>query len=340
MISTLMRRNPRARGLILPFFVCLTLSFGLGSAIASGKGASSIVVMVPPEGFRFNSETAKSNSYQHSIKDPHYRTRAMAEFNAMVSRLRKNGIQVILLHQSKQYPDAVFPNNWFSTHINSTDKTTLILYPMYTANRQAEVNRDGLIKVLKQHGISIDNIVDLRNKTDDVLEGTGSMVLDREHHIIYASLSPRTRQSMVYKVAKLLHYTPVVFHATDDKNTAIYHTNVMMGIASQYAVVCLECIQNKKERTAVMNSLTTSKHEIIAINHGQVTHLCGNVLELISKSHGSLLVMSQQAYEHFSPTQRRQISAYSKPLPMDLTTIEIVGGGSARCMLAEVFSKK
>ncbi len=256
----------------------------------------------------------------------------------MVSKLRENGVTVIILRQDKTFPDAVFPNNWFSTHVDNHGKTTLILYPMLTSNRQAEVNPDGLQNVLLKSNITIEKVIELRDKNSGVLEGTGSMVLDREHHIIYASLSARTSRSMVDKVAKKLHYTSVIFNSVDGGKKSIYHTNVIMGLAKNYSIVCLECIQNKQQRKEVISRLRQTHKLIIPINQDQVSHMCGNTIELTNNKNESLLVMSRQAYQHFNTKQLKEIAHYSRVLPMDLNTIESIGGGSARCMIAEIFS--
>ncbi len=311
------------------------------SATASEAASTTqTVLMVPPEGFQFNAQTAVSNDYQHQIKDTDFLKKANNEFYSMVAKLRNNGVKVIILHQDHALPDAVFPNNWFSTHVDSHGKTTLVLYPMLTANRQKEVNPAGLKKVFKKSNIAIDNMVDLREKNEGVLEGTGSMVLDRKNHIMYASLSPRATKHMINKAAILLHYKPVVFASVNRKNKPIYHTNVMMGLANSYAVICLECIQDPKQRADVINSLKKSGKIIISITQNQVVHLCGNVLELTNSTGASLLVMSRQAYNNFSENQVKEIQNYSKILPMDLNTIEDIGGGSARCMISEIFYQK
>jgi hypothetical protein len=297
--------------------------------------------MVPPDGFQFNPQTAKSNSYQHAVKNSDFRYRAIKEFDTMVATLRKNGVSVLILQQDKALPDAVFPNNWFSTYVDNQGKTILILYPMLTANRQKEVNPEGLKNLLQASNIVIDKTIDLRSHNKgEILEGTGSLIFDKANKLIYASISPRTTVAMVNKVTKLTHYNAIIFTSYDDKNTPIYHTNVMMGIASKYAVICLECIKDPKQQKTVIESLKKSHKEIINITHDQVKHLCGNVIELTNTKNESLLVMSKQAYDHFSKKQLKKITRFSKILPINLATIETIGGGSARCMIAEIFYKK
>lgn len=319
----------------------LLVLFMVACVSMASSSLSSTIVMVPPDGFQFNPQTAKSNSYQHAVKSSNFHYRAMKEFNGMVATLRKNGVRVLILKQDKALPDAVFPNNWFSTYVDNKGKTILILYPMLTPNRQKEVNPEGLKGLLQESDIIIDKTIELRSRNKrEVLEGTGSLIFDKKNKLIYASISPRTTVEMVNKVAKIMHYTAVIFTSYDDKNTPIYHTNVMMGLASRYAVICLECIKDPKQQKAVIESLKKSHKEIIDITHNQVKHLCGNVIELTNTKNESLLIMSKQAYNHFSKKQRTEITRFSKILPMNLATIETVGGGSARCMIAEIFYKK
>ena len=300
---------------------------------------ASTVVMVPPTGLRFNFETAKSNPYQQQNKESKLQhKKAFEEFNQMVARLRKNNINVILLQQDKSSPDAVYPNNWFSTHISSNGKTSLIIYPLMAENRQSEINPENLMNTLKKAKISIEKVTDLRNQEGLILEGTGSMILDRKNHIIYASISPRTDKALVLKAANILNYKPYIFHATDENKKAIYHTNLLMSIAEKYAIICLECINSEHERANIVTSLQKTGKKLIFITRKQVGAMCGNVLDLRNKNNENILVLSQQAFEHLQPAQIKKISKYSKMLPMQISSIESVGGGSARCMIAEVFA--
>lgn len=317
--------------------LCFIASLAWGTPSSEDSTITDTVLMVPPEGFGFNAQTAVSNTYQNPSASNTTTQTAIKEFTGMVSRLKAHDITVVTLNQDKTLPDAVFPNNWFSTHVDAKGKTSLIIYPMLTPNRQAEVNPDGLLQSLSAQNIKIDNILDLRNAQGEVLESTGSMILDRKNHRLYAAISPRTHPRLVKKVARTLHYKPILFHATDAEQTLIYHTNVLMGLAEEYAVICLECIENKQERKRVLNSFQQTQKEVIAITRDQVRHLCGNVLELKRHNKSNILVMSQQAFEHFTPAQKVQINKHSEMLPMALNTIENIGGGSARCMLGEIF---
>ncbi|GGI90147.1 arginine deiminase-related protein [Legionella impletisoli] len=295
------------------------------------------VVMVPPVGFEYNHQTAKTNAYQQKIHDENYHENVLREFNNMVQRLEEHDVMVMLLNENAQFADAVFPNNWFSTHIDEEGKLTVLLYPMLTENRKKEVNPEGLKALLEKHQIQINQFVDLRIEQEGVLESTGSMIFDREHKLIYASLSPRTDKALVNTVAKLLNYQTIIFTSYGVNSQPIYHTNVMMGLTKHCAVVCLECIHDPKERENVRQSLMTTHKNIIAITSEQVSHLCGNIIELTNRQNQSLLILSQQAYDHFTPEQRSLLKQYSTLLPMELTTIETIGGGSARCMIAEIF---
>lgn len=307
---------------------------------ACGNTIANTVLMVPPVGFCFNAETAATNKYQKNVKEEQASVKAIREFNAMVKSLKDQDIDVLIYHANEQLPDAVFPNNWFSTHVNLEGKTDLFIYPMLTPSRQAEVTPEALTVFLKKHAVQIGEIIDLRNNTQSVLEGTGSMILDRQNHIIYAALSARTDIALLEKVAKKLRYKTVSFIATDNHNQPIYHTNVMMGLTQHFAVVCLECILDEKERKEVIKSIETSGRTIIDINQNQVNHMCGNVLELQNKRGEPYLVMSEQAYSHYKPEQKALLAQYNTLLVVNIPTIEILGGGSARCMLAEIYKSE
>ncbi|HIG0327358.1 TPA: arginine deiminase-related protein [Legionella pneumophila] len=297
----------------------------------------STVLMVPPEGFCFNYETSTSNSFQSfmSIKD--ISTKALAEFTAMVLQLEKEEIKVLTLSQRQDLPDAVFPNNWFSTHIDTKGNNILIIYPLLAKNRQAEVNIKGLITALNQAQFEVNELIDLRNDKGEILEGTGSLVLDRENLLLYASLSPRTSLNLVNKVADILGYTPIVFNSVDRQNKPVYHTNVIMGLGKHYAIICLDSINDAQQKTILSKSFKETGKIIIDISWNQAQHMCGNVLELYNKKGESLLILSEQAKRHFTHEQLRIIQQYSKLISTDIPTIEAIGGGSARCMMAEIF---
>lgn len=298
---------------------------------------ASTVLMVPPEHFQFNHETAQSNTFQSHLQIGDLGKKALNEFSVMRSALREQGIQILELHQNKDLPDAVFPNNWFSTHVDAQGHNIVIIYPMMAKNRQEEVNIEGLQNALSQAEITIDKIIDLRNPNNEILEGTGSLVLDRENQILYASLSPRTTAKIVHKVARILNYTPIIFDCENDDKHPVYHTNVILSITRHYVVICLESIKDLNHKTTLIESFQQSNKEIIEITLQQMQHMCGNVLELFNNKGESLLVLSTRAKEHFNTEQLGIIQRHSKLVPVDIHTIETIGGGSARCMMAEIF---
>lgn len=300
------------------------------------KPKASTVLMVPPDGFQYNHETAESNAFQTMQIHEQINQHAMNEFNHMVAELKKSGIDVLLLHQDDNLPDAVFPNNWFSTHTHPNGSNILIIYPMLTPNRQKEVNIEGLLDVLEQANFHIDEIVDLRANNSSVLEGTGSLVLDRENYRLYAAISPRTNPELVMQVANIIDYEPYLFESTDKNDRPIYHTNVMMSITKHYAIVCLESIKNPVQKNSVLKSLESSGRVIIDITLEQVDQMCANVLELINEEGESQLILSTRARNYFKAEQLEQIKQYSKLLSVNIPTIETVGGGSARCKMAEI----
>lgn len=292
--------------------------------------------MVPPISFQFNPETAESNAFQSEGHIINLNEKANIEFTSMVSSLREQDIEVLILKQNKVLPDAVFPNNWFSTHVDADGNNLLIIYPMLTKNRQAEVNIEGLLSVLSAADIKIQKLIDLRNNENNILEGTGSLVLDRENRLLYASLSARTSATMVTKVAQILNYRPIIFNSVDENFHPVYHTNVILSITKKYAIICLDAVKDKIQKSALLQSFKIINKSVINITHDQVRHMCGNVLELYNKRGESLLILSSQAKQHFNSEQLDAIQQFSKLLTVDIETIETVGGGSARCMMAEI----
>lgn len=292
--------------------------------------------MVPPRGFEFNSETAASNSFQNPIPIQNAKEKALEEHAQMVKQLQELGINVLLLEQNTMLPDAVFPNNWFSTHREDKGNRILIIYPMLTQNRKAEVNIDGLLTVLKQQEIRVDTLIDLRNEENQILEGTGSLVIDADNKMIYSCISPRTSPILSKKVAQLLDYKLLLFHSVDAQNQSIYHTNVILSITRNYAIICLESIKDSTQRIAVQQSLEVTHKLLIDISLDQVTHFCANVLELFNTKGQSILLMSSQAYRNFTQPQLISIERFSQIISVNLETIETLGGGSARCMMAEI----
>ena len=298
------------------------------------------LMMVRPSAFGHNSETQGTNAFQSAAALPAGDINAMAaaEFDAAVDKLRAAAVSVFVFNDTPKpaKPDAVFPNNWVSFQRDGS----VILYPMQAKSRRAE-RRPEIIEALGRE-FRIDDVIDLTGyeKSDRFLEGTGSIVFDHVGRIAYACTSVRTDQYLLSAVSERLGYRPVIFHATDKTGQAIYHTNVMMCVAERFAVVCLESISNERERWMVMNFLTGGRREIIDISLDQMYNFAGNMLALRSADGRNLLVLSQRAFESLKPDQVKAVENYCEMLPIEISTIETVGGGSARCMMAEIFLSK
>ena len=295
------------------------------------------VFLVRPVQFSFNSETAASNAFQNvPIGDvTSTSAAAMAEFDAMIAKLRAHGVDVTVIDDTIEppKPDAVFPNNWVSLHADGK----AILYPMQAENRRHERRQDILDTLRVKFDIT--EVLDYSGyeKDNRFLEGTGSIIFDHPAKTAYACLSPRTDASLFAEVCEKLNYTAVRFYSSDRNGKAIYHTNVMMCIGEKFCVVCLDSIQDLKEKTIVLDSLNASGHEIVDISFSQMEHFAGNMLELQARSGEKLLVLSQSAFHSLNESQIMVLEKYATLLPMPIGTIETIGGGSARCMIAEIF---
>jgi hypothetical protein len=295
---------------------------------------TSNILMIRPVNFGYNTETAVNNAFQVAGNDEGAQQKALNEFDQFVSVLRKNGVNVTVVNDTADpyTPDSIFPNNWVSFH----DDGTVIYYPMYAANRRLEKKQHVIDSINK--AFLIIRQVDLsKYESENIfLEGTGSMVLDRENKIAYACLSPRTNKKVLEEFCRQSDYTAVVFTATDGNGREIYHTNVMMCVADKYVVICLNTIANTNEKENVSSSITKSGKEIIDISPNQMNHFAGNMLQ-VENNHGEkLLVMSSQAFQSLTAEQVKKLTGYNKIIHSPLTTIETNGGGSARCMMAEV----
>jgi len=301
--------------------------------------SASIIFLVRPANFGFNEETASSNAFQQKQSN-HDGVQAvvLAEFDNAVNTLKNAGVNVIVFDDTVApvKPDAIFPNNWISLHENGT----LVLYPMYAPNRRLERRLDIVEQLKSQY--SINNVIDLSPYENEnrFLEGTGSIVFDHIHKIAYACLSPRTDKQLLEELCDKLGYKPFSFIAQDKAGKEIYHTNVMMCMAEKFAVVCLESIVNDEERKNLILLLEQTNHEVIAISLEQMNSYAGNMLALKSNNGDDLLVMSQSAHDVLNNNQRVCIDKYAKVIALPIPTIETIGGGSARCMMAEVFSIK
>lgn len=295
---------------------------------------ASHLLMIQPVNFGFNAETAVNNTFQKNI-DGNIQQKALKEFNDFVAVLRKNKVDVTVIEDTIEpsTPDSLFPNNWISFHENGH----IILYPMFAPNRRQE--RKAYVVDAIRNKFRVSEVVDL-SKYESAglfLEGTGSMVLDRENKIAYACLSPRTNEQLLNEFCSLTHFTPVTFQSTDSTGVAIYHTNVMMCVADAYAVICLESILDEEQRKDSIASLKRTNKEIIEINVQQLNCFAGNLLQVKNADDESLLVMSTQAFESLTPLQMEALQKYNRIIHSSLNTIETAGGGSARCMMAEVF---
>jgi len=308
------------------------------------RQATNTILMIRPVQFRMNEQTAVNNYYQEDIGISYRQSneKARQEFDAFVSILRDAGVSVLVIDDDLDgnTPDSIFPNNWVSFHENGD----IGLYPMFALNRRKE-RRPEVLDFVESSGYEIKNIVDYTNaEIEEVfLEGTGSLVLDRIHRKAYCALSPRADEQLLIEFCEDFEYTPVIFSAyqsVNDQRLEIYHTNVMMSIAENFAIICLESIDDKKERKNVLHHLKNDGKEIIAISEKQVNAFAGNMLQVIGAKDLPYLVMSSSAYSCLSKEQLRKIEKHCAILHGDISTIETLGGGSARCMMAEVFLPK
>ena len=299
---------------------------------------TSNILLIKPSSFIFNNETAISNSFQkNNITENNeiIKQKAIAEFELFAATLKNNGINIFVFDDTAypQKPDAIFPNNWVSFHKDGT----VIIYPMQAVNRRAEKRMD-IIESLKSSFI-IKDIKDLSVLENDnkFLEGTGSMIFDHENRIVYACLSPRTHKELFLTLAEKLNYEPIHFYAHNETGMEIYHTNVMMSIGEGIAVICKESITDKIEKEIVINSLMKTNHQIIDISFEQMNNFAGNMLMLKNNEGKNLMILSMTAFKSLTAIQKKAIEKNCSFLPMQIDTIETIGGGSARCMIAEIF---
>ena len=299
------------------------------------------VLMIRPVRFRMNEQTAVNNYFQEKIdtENQQINHQAQQEFDAFVQKLRLVGVKVIVVDDiyEQNTPDSVFPNNWISFHQNGN----VALYPMFAENRRRE-RREDILDKIEAEGFLIENVYDYTSAEQEniFLEGTGVMILDRVNRKAYCALSPRADEDLFIEFCEDFEYTPIIFHAyqqVDDKQALIYHTNVMMAVGDTFAVICADSITDKKERKNVLAHLKDDKKDIIYITTQQMEHFAGNMLQ-VQGDNSTYLVMSDAAYQSLTPAQINQLEQHTKILHTNLTTIETCGGGSARCMLAEVFN--
>jgi hypothetical protein len=299
------------------------------------------ILMIRPVGFRMNEQTAVNNYFQEDLdlKNTVINAKAQEEFDAFVDKLRSVGVNVIVEDDLKisDTPDSIFPNNWISFHENGD----VGLYPMFAENRRRE-RREDILDRLEEEGFLIQNIMDYTSAEEDYifLEGTGSILLDRVYMKAYCALSARADEELFIEFCEDFEYTPIVFVAfqtVEGKRLPIYHTNVMMTLGQGFAVICLDSIDDKTDRKNVISHLKENGKEIIDITEAQMHQFAGNMLEVKGLNDKRILVMSKAAHDSLTPSQITKIEKYCEILSSDLSTIETCGGGSARCMMAEVF---
>lgn len=298
--------------------------------------------MIRPAQFRMNEQTSVNNYYQKDLENAlpeAVNKMAVKEFDAMVKKLKKAGIKVIVVKDTKEFdtPDSIFPNNWISFHANGT----IGLYPMFAENRRLE-RKESVLEAVEAEGFIVKNVVDYTAaETDSLfLEGTGSILLDRVNNKAYCAISDRADEELFIEFCEDFEYTPVVFSAyqtVNDKRKKIYHTNVMMCIGDRFAVVCLASIDDKRERKSLIKHLQDDGKKVIEISEEQVNNFAGNMLQLKGSEDATYLVMSESALNSLRPAQVQLIESYTTIVSSPLDTIESCGGGSARCMMAEVF---
>jgi hypothetical protein len=300
------------------------------------------VLMIEPIAFGFNEETAKNNYFQIEQKGFDIQFKALTEFKAFVEKLRSKGINVITIKDTldPHTPDSIFPNNWVSFH----KEGKVVMYPMFATNRRVE-RREDIIETIKEQGFEVTEIDDwsFPEMQGHFLEGTGSMIFDHDNKLAYGSVSLRLDENLFREFCEKYGFTPVVFHSfqtVGEERLPIYHTNVMMCVADKFVVICLDCIDNELERNRVIETIKNSGKEIIEISEAQMQQFAGNMLQVQNKDGEKFLVMSETAYKSLSTEQVSAIEKYCEIIYSDLNTIEVNGGGSARCMLAEVFLPK
>ena len=316
------------------------------------KQTTNSILMIRPVAFRMNEQTTINNYYQKvldGISPETVNAKAQAEFDVFVNKLRKAGVQVTVVEDTLEpnTPDSIFPNNWISFHENGD----VVLYPMFAENRRDE-RREDILDILEDEGFEINQIMDYTAAEEDgiFLEGTGSLLLDRENGKAYCALSPRADEELMIEFCEDFEFTPVLFEAFQTVNLPdgkaggerklIYHTNVMMCLGDTFAVICADCIDDKKERKMVLDSLRGDDKEVILITEEQVNNFAGNMLEVKGKNDKRFLVMSESAFKSLTKKQIAQLEAHVEIIHSSLNTIEACGGGSARCMMAEIFLPK
>jgi hypothetical protein len=295
---------------------------------------TSHILMIRPVDFRYNDQTAVNNAFQVKGDVEQVQQRAREEFDNFVALLTSNGVDVTVVDDTPipHTPDSIFPNNWVSFHHDGT----LLLYPMFAVNRRAERKEQVLKKIREKFNVKQEIDLSGYESQNLFLEGTGSMVLDHDNRIAYACRSPRTDQKVLNDFCAKMNYTAVVFDATDGNGQPIYHTNVLMCVADRYVVICLESITDIQQQKIVTDMIVNTGKKIIPITLHQMNQFAGNMLQVENNDGEKLLIMSSQAYESLATDQLQELSRFNRIVHSPLTTIESNGGGSARCMMAEI----
>ncbi len=301
---------------------------------------ASTILMIRPAAFGYNNETAVNNLFQSapSLKEEELQQQALGEFDQMVDLLKSHGIDVVVINDTSEpvKPDAIFPNNWIST----SPSGVIYVFPMFASNRRPE-KRDDILQWLSKEYV----VTDVQDWSEfevegRFLEGTGSMVIDHVHKLIYASISERTSITLLEKFAAANHYQAIVFLALDKHGFPVYHTNVVMSLGDSFAVLCEEAIEEEWDLIAVRQLLESTGKTIIPITKDQMHAFAGNILQVRNNMDESYLIISQTAFDSLSKEQKLMLEAYSQLLPVAVPTIEQVEGGSVRCMMAEIFLQK
>jgi hypothetical protein len=306
------------------------------------KQTTNSILMIRPVAFRMNEQTAVNNYYQKvldTLLPATVNAKAQEEFDNFVLKLENVGIEITVVDDTldPDTPDSIFPNNWISFHQNAD----VAFYPMFAENRRLE-RREEILDLLEEKGFQIENIVDYTEAEEDgyYLEGTGSLLLDRANAKAYCALSPRADEELFIEFCEDFDMHPILFEAfqtVDGERKLIYHTNVMMCLGESFAVICSECIDDKKERKMVLDNLKQDGKEVILITENQVNNFAGNMLEVRGKDDKRYIIMSAAAYQVLTPKQIEQLEKHGEIVSSSLDTIEACGGGSARCMMAEIF---
>ncbi|EEG08066.1 citrulline utilization hydrolase CtlX [Pseudogulbenkiania ferrooxidans] len=297
---------------------------------------TSTILMIRPARFLSNPQTSPSNAFQKSdIDHQEAQQNALAEFDAYVGELRRCGVDVLVIDDTVEphTPDSIFPNNWISLHADGK----VLLYPMEAPNRRLERNNKVLEKI--KHVFAVEEVIDLSGfeRVGQYHEGTGTMIFDHDQKMTYVCFSSRSSENVMKAVSETIGYQSFWFHSVDRHGKPIYHTNVMMCVGKTLAVVCLESIRDWNERDALIQALTDSGKEIIDISYDQLEHFAGNMIELSSRNGEPVFALSRQAWSSLTPEQQTAISSYARVALAPIDTIERLGGGGARCMVAEIF---